>query len=101
MSTMTALSASSLVTAPSSGAAKRPVTIPVSAIDSAWTTLHSHNRFTMSGSEARRGGNLSQQLTVACASPVAEKPDQAVIARCVYHDGGQVGQDDAAQVERR
>ena len=76
MSMTTALSASSLVTTPNKGAASSPVTIPVSAIDSAWTTLHSHSRFTMSGLEACFGGNLSQQLTVAWASPVAAGKSQ-------------------------
>ena len=76
MSMTTALSASSLVTTPSSGAASSPVTMPVSAIDSAWTTLHSQSRLTMSGLEASVRRYVSQQLTVAWASPVAAGKSQ-------------------------
>ena len=50
--------------------------MPVSAMDSAWTTLHSQRRLTMSGLEARRGGYLSQQLTRAWPSPVAAGKSQ-------------------------
>ena len=71
MSMTTALSASSSVTTPRRGAASSPVTMPVSAMDSAWTMLHSHRRLTMSGLVARRAGYLSQQLTMAWARPVA------------------------------
>ena len=76
MSTTTALSASSSVTTPSSGAASRPVTMPVSDIDSAWTMAHSHSRFTMSGLVFWRAGYLSQQLTRAWASPVTAGKSQ-------------------------
>jgi hypothetical protein len=76
MSMTTALSASSSVTTPRSGAARSPATIPVSAMDSAWTMLHSHRRLTMSGLEARRAGYLSQQLTTAWARPVAAGKSQ-------------------------
>ena len=50
--------------------------MPVSAIDSACTMLHSHRRATMSGLEARFGGYFSQQLTVAWASPVTAGKSQ-------------------------
>ena len=71
MSTTTALSASSSVTTPSNGAASSPVTMPVSAIDSAWTTAHSHSCLTMSGLVAFRAGYRSRVLTMAWPSPVA------------------------------
>ncbi len=71
MSMTTALSASSFVTTPRRGAASSPATMPDSAMDSAWTTLHCHSRLTMSGLVLRRAGYLSQQLTMAWATPVA------------------------------
>ena len=70
MSTTTALSASSSVTTPSRGAASSPVTIPVSAIASAWMMDHSHSRLTMSGLVAFLAGYLSLVLIAAWASPV-------------------------------
>ncbi len=103
MSTTTALSASSSVTTPSSGAASRPVTMPVSAIDSAWTMAHSHSRLTMSGLVLLRLGVLEPGVDqrMAQSGGRREEPDQAVVPGGVDDRGGHVGEDHADQVERR
>ena len=102
MSMTTALSASSLVTTPSRGAASSPVTMPGLGHGLGLDDAPLPQPLDHVGAGAAPGRVLEPAVDDGVGQPGGgrEEPDQPVVAGGVDDDGGDVGQDHAAQVER-